>query len=88
MVGGVPAGIQRGPHRLGRIGDPLGDRGDRPGTSQDRGGGQGQDGDQAVAAATGTARVRDGGEVGQQVWGFGVLELTGLGVGEGGWDRG
>jgi hypothetical protein len=28
-----------------------------------------------MAAATGRSRIGDGGEVGQQVWGFGVLEL-------------
>ena len=61
----------------------------RPG--QDRGGRQAQDGDQRVAAATGSSRVGDAGQVGQQVWGFGVLELAAVGVdelGEGGWDRG
>jgi hypothetical protein len=44
-----------------------------------------------VAAATGSSRVGDGGKVGQQVWGLGVLELAAVGVdevGEGGWDRG
>jgi hypothetical protein len=81
------AGAQRGPDRLGRVGGPLGDRGDRPCPGQHRGGRQGQDGDQRVAAATGTARVGDGGKVGQQVWGFGVLELAAVAVdqvGEGG----
>jgi hypothetical protein len=41
--------------------------------------------------ATGSARVGDGGEVGQQVRGVGVLELERVGVGEvgqGGWERG
>jgi hypothetical protein len=42
-----------------------------------------------VAAATGGSRIRDGGQVGQQVRGFRVLELAGLGAGEvGGWDQG
>jgi hypothetical protein len=91
VVGGVAAGAQRGPDGLGRLGGPLGDRGDRPGTGQDRGGGQGEDGDQGVAAATGGSRVGDGGEVGQQMRGVGVLQLARVGmseVGEGGWDRG
>ena len=91
VVGGVAAGAEGGPDRLGRIGGPLGDRGDRPGTCQDRRGGHGQDGDQGVAAATGSSRIGDGGEVGQQVRGVGVLELVRLGIGEagkGGWDRG
>ena len=59
VAGGVAAGAQRGPHRLGRVGGPLGDRGQRPGTGQHRGGGQPQDGDQRVAAATGSSRVGD-----------------------------
>jgi hypothetical protein len=33
-----------------------------------------------VAAATGSSRVGDGGQIGEQAWGVGVLE--GLGVGE------
>jgi hypothetical protein len=37
-----------------------------------------------VAAATGRSRIGDGGQVGQQVRGFGVLKLAGLGVGEAG----
>jgi hypothetical protein len=78
------AGAQRSPHWLGRVGGPLGDRGDRPGTGQHRGGGHGQDGDQSVAAATGRSRVGDGGEVGQQVRGIGVLKLARVGLGEGG----
>jgi hypothetical protein len=39
VVGGVTAGAERGPYRLGSIRGPLGDRGHRPGTGQDRGGG-------------------------------------------------
>jgi hypothetical protein len=54
---GVAAGAQRGPHRLGRIGGPFTDRSQGLGTSQHRGGGQPQDGDQGVAAATGRSRV-------------------------------
>ena len=91
VTGAVVAGAQRGPDRLGGVGGPLGDRGDRPCPSQHRGGRQGQDGDQRVAATTGSSRVGDGGKVGQQVWGFGVLELAAVGldkVGEGGWDQG
>jgi len=90
VAGGVVADAQRGPDRLGRVGGPFGDRSDRPGAGQDRGGGQGEDGDQGVAAATGRSRVGDGGEVGQQVRGVGVLQLARVGmgeVGEGGWDR-
>jgi hypothetical protein len=91
VVGGVAAGAQRGPDRLRGVGGPLGERSDRPGAGQHRGGGQAQDGDQRVAAATGTSGVGDGGEVGQQVRGVGVLELGRVGVGElgeRGWDRG
>jgi hypothetical protein len=88
---GVAAGAQRGPDRLGRVGGPLGDRGDRPRPGQHRSGRQAQDRHQWVAAATGRSRVGDAGQVGQQVRGFGVLELAGSGVGElgeRGWDRG
>jgi hypothetical protein len=91
VVGSGTAGAQRGPHRLGRVGGPLGDGGVRAGAGQHRGGGQGQDGDQGVAAAAGRSRVGDGGQVGQQVRGVGVLKLARVGVGEvgqGGWDRG
>jgi hypothetical protein len=90
VAGSVTAGAQRGPDRLGRIGGPFGDRGDRPRAGQHRGGGQTKDGDQGVAAATGRSRIGDGGEVGQQVRGVGVLERTRVGRGEkgqGGWDR-
>jgi hypothetical protein len=80
VAGGLLAGAERGPDRLGRVGGPLGDRGDRPGTGQDRGGRQAQDGDQRVAAATGSARVGDAGQVDEQVRGFAVVE--GLGVGQ------
>jgi hypothetical protein len=91
LLGGGTAGAQRSPHWLGRIGGPFGDRGDRPGAGQHRGGGHGQDGDQPVAAATAGSWIGDGGEVGQQVRGFGVQELARVGldkVGQGGWDRG
>jgi hypothetical protein len=82
MVGGVTAGAQRGPDRLGRVGGPLGDRDDRPCAGQHRGGSQAHDGDQRVAAATDRSRVGDGGEVGEQVRGVGALELDWVGVGE------
>jgi hypothetical protein len=91
VAGSVVAGAERGPDRLGRISGPLGDRGDRPGPGQHRGGGQGQDGDQPVAAATGRSRVGDGGQVGEQVRGVAVLELTRVGrgeMGQSGRDRG
>ena len=89
VAGDVAASAQRGPDGLRRIGSPFGDRGDRPGAGQHRGGGQAQDGDQRVAPATGRSRVGDAGEVGQQVRGFTVLEGVGVGeVGQGGWDRG
>jgi hypothetical protein len=58
---GVAAGNECGPDRLGRLGGPLGDRGHRPGAGQDRGGGDGQDGDERMAAATGSSGVGDGG---------------------------
>jgi hypothetical protein len=35
-----------------------------------------------VATATGRSRIGDGGEVGQQVPGFGVLKLARVGAGE------
>ncbi|HZM79829.1 MAG TPA: hypothetical protein VFC19_29205 [Candidatus Limnocylindrales bacterium] len=44
-----------------------------------------------MAAPADGSRVGDGGQVGQQVWRFGLVELTGIGVGElgeRGWDRG
>jgi hypothetical protein len=91
VVGGVAAGAERGTDRLRGIGGPFGDRGQRAGAGQYRGGAQGEDGDQGVAAATGRSRVGDGGEVGQQVRGVGVLQLARIGlgeVGERGWDRG
>jgi hypothetical protein len=91
VVGSVAAGAKRGPDRLRRVGGPFGDRGDRPGAGQHRGGGHGQDGDQGVAAAASPPGVGDGGQVGQQVRGVGVGELARVGVGEvgqGGWDRG
>jgi hypothetical protein len=89
-VGRGTAGAQRSSHWLGRIGGPLGDRGDRPGTGQHCSGGHGQEGDQGVAATTGRSRVGDGSEVGQQVRGVGVGELARVGLGEvgqGRWDR-
>jgi hypothetical protein len=89
VVRSVAAGAERDPDRLGRLGGPLGERGDRPRPGQHRGGRQAQDGHQRVATATGGSRVGDAGQVGQQARGFAVVE--GLGVGqwsERGWDRG
>jgi hypothetical protein len=81
----APSAARTGP---GRVGGPPGDRDDRPRPCQHRGGGQAQDGDQPVAAATGSSRVRDGNQVGQQVRGFAVVEGLGVGkLGQGGWDR-
>jgi hypothetical protein len=91
VAGGVVAGAERGADRPGRLGGPFGDRGDRLPPGQHRGGRQAQDYDQWVAAATGSSRVGDAGQVGQQVRGFDVVELAGIGVGElgqRGWDRG
>jgi hypothetical protein len=89
VAGSLLAGAERGPDLLGRVGGPLGDRGDRPGTGQDRSGRQAQDGDQPVAAATGSSRVGDAGQVGEQVRGFAVVEGLGVGeLGERGWERG
>jgi hypothetical protein len=82
MTGGVLAGAERGPDRLGRIGRPFGDRGDRPPPGQHRGGGHGQDRQQRVAAATGASGVGDMGQVGQQVRGFGVPAFAWIGMGE------
>jgi hypothetical protein len=89
VAGSLLAGAERGSDRLGRVGGPLGDRGDRPGPGQDRGGGQAQDGDQRVAAAPGRSGVGDPGQVGEQVRGFAVVEGLGVGqLGERGRDRG
>jgi hypothetical protein len=87
VAGSLLAGAERGPDRLGRVGGPLGDRGDRPGPGQDRGGRHGQDGDQRVATATGSPGVGDAGQVGEQVRGFAVVEGVGVGqLGERGRD--
>jgi hypothetical protein len=89
VAGSLLAGAERDPDRLGRLGGPLGDRGDRPRPSQHRGGRQAQDGDQWVATATGGSRVGDAGQVGEQARGFAVVEGLGVGqMGERGWDRG
>jgi hypothetical protein len=89
VVGALTAGTERGTHRLGGIGGPLGDRGDRPGAGQDRGGGHGEDRGQRVAAAAGAPGIVDGGEVGEQLRGVGWSERVGVGErGQGGWDRG
>jgi hypothetical protein len=91
-VGGVTAAAERGPHRLGGLRGPLGDRGHRPGTGQHRGGGDGGDGKdrcQRVAAAARAPGVVNGGQVGQQARGVGWVERVGVGEGgQGGWDRG
>jgi hypothetical protein len=87
-IAGITASAERRTHRLGRIGGPLGDRGHRPGTGQDRGGGYGQDRDQGVAAAAGPPGVVDGGEVGEQVRWLGRSERVGVGeLGQAGGDR-
>jgi len=78
VVGGVAPGAKRGPDRLGRVGGPLGNGGKRAGAGQHRGCRQGQDGDQRMAAAQGTSRVGDGGQVGEQVRGLGFLEGAGI----------
>jgi hypothetical protein len=82
VAGSVVAGAERGADRLGCVGGPLGVRGDRPRPGQHRGGGQAQDGDQRVAAATGSSQVGDTGQVGEQVRSVGVLELAWIGLGE------
>jgi hypothetical protein len=69
VVGAIAAGPERGPDRLGCVGGPFGDRGDRPRPGQHRGGRQAQDPHQRVAAATGNPRVGDAGQAGEQVWG-------------------
>jgi hypothetical protein len=80
VAGAIVAGAERGPDWLRGVGGPFGDRGHRAGPGQHRGRGHGQDGDQRVAAAAGGSRVGDGGQVGEQVGGLGLLE--GVGVGE------
>jgi hypothetical protein len=80
VVGSVAAGAQRGRDELGRIGSRFGDRGDRPGACQDRGGGQAQDAGQRVTAATGSSRVGDGGGVGRQMRGFVVSDSQNAGA--------
>ena len=91
VAGGVAAGHPARPGPAGAHQRPT-RRSRRPtGAGQHRGGGQAQDGDQGVAAATGSSRIGDGGEAGEQLRGVGVgkLERVGLGeVGQGGWDRG
>jgi hypothetical protein len=88
-VGCIATCAERGTHRLRGVGGPLGNRGHRPGTGQDRGGGYGKDRDQRMPAAATPSRVVDGGEVGEQVWGIGRLQGVGVGEwGEGGWEGG
>ena len=85
----VAAGSQRGPHGLGCIRGPFGDRGDRPRARQDRGGGQHQDGDQRVPAPRTGPGVGDGGQVGEQVRRLGWSEPISVAQrGQAGWDRG
>jgi hypothetical protein len=79
VVRSVAAGAERGTDWLGGVGGPFGDRGHRAGAAQDCGGGHGQDGDEWVAAATGASRVGDGGQVGEQIRGLGLLERVGVG---------
>jgi hypothetical protein len=78
VVGGVAAGTQRGPDRLGSVGGPFGDRGHRLRAGQHRGCRQGEDGDQRMAASGAGPWVGDGGQVGEQVRGFGGSERAGL----------
>jgi hypothetical protein len=77
VVGGVAPGAERGTDRLGRVSGPLGNGGKRAGAGHHRGCRQGQDGNQRMAAAQGTSRVGDGGQVGEQVRGLGSLERAG-----------
>jgi hypothetical protein len=67
---------KRGTDRLGSVGGPFGDRGDRPRTGHDRSRGKPQDGDQRVAAPGARPWVSDGGQVGEQVRCFGFLGGT------------
>jgi len=86
---GIAAGSERGTHRLGGVGGPLGDRGDRPRARQDRGRGEHQDGDQRVPAPRTGPGVGDGGQVGEQVWCLGWSERVSVAqCGQAGWDRG
>jgi hypothetical protein len=78
VAGGVAAGAERGTDWLGSVGGPLGDRGHRPGAGKDRGGGHRRDRHQWVAAATGSSRVGNGGQIGEQVRGFDFLERVGI----------
>jgi hypothetical protein len=78
VVGGVAPGAKRGADRLGGVGGPLGNGGKRAGAGQHRGRRQGQDRDQRMAAAQGTSRIGDGGQVGEQVRGLGFLERVGI----------
>jgi hypothetical protein len=89
LVGRLALGAQRGPdHRRG-IRGPLGDRGQGPGAGEHRGGGQGQDRHQPMSAARAGSWVRNRGQVGQQVRGFGGLQRPSvIELGQGGWDRG
>jgi hypothetical protein len=86
---GVAAGPERGTHGLGCVAGPLGDRGDRARTGQDRGCGERQDGGQRVAAPSAGPGVGDGGEIGEQVRCLGWSERIGVSQdGQAGWDRG
>jgi hypothetical protein len=78
VVRAIAAGAERGTDWLGSVGGPFGDRGHRAGAAQDRGGGHGQDGDEWVAAAGTGPGVGDGGQVGEQVRWFGLLERVGI----------
>jgi hypothetical protein len=49
------------------------------GAGTHRGSGQGQDRNQRMAEATAGSRVRDRGEVGEQMWGFTGAERAGVG---------
>jgi hypothetical protein len=82
VVGHVAAGAERRADRLGSVGGPLGDGGKRAGAGQDRSRRHSEDGHQWVAAPGAGSWVGDGGEVGEQVRGFGFLELARVGLGE------
>jgi hypothetical protein len=70
----IAACAERGTHWLGRVSGPFGDRGNRPRTGQDRGGSDGEDGDQRMTATRAGPRVVDRGEISEQVRGLGWSE--------------
>jgi len=75
---GIASGAERGTDRLGCVGGPFGDRGDRPRTGQDRGSGEHENGNQRVPAPGASPGVGDGSQIGEQLRRFSWSERTGI----------